>query len=641
MAFQLAPGQLGGSSHRVPAYLMRRRLLAFIAPSLRARLWLLIWAVVVPGTILAVWLILSTYRHERHTVERHLVESSRAYSSLVDAEVRERVATLRSLALSRTLAMEDFPSFGRLAARVIGSPGEWLFLLDGDGRELVNTASPGGAESARLEIDSGFAAALASGQPYISNLTVVNPGGQHGVFVAIEVQLGGGRPGILCLAMTSAALSHRLLENRLVHRGVITVIDREQVVVARSRMQERFVGRKATADLQAAVRQHGEGVMDSVTLDGHRSVLAFNLSPETGWGLVVAGHKAELLEPAVEMLLIALVATACVFVVVLGIAAWIGRGTQAVARWLAADAQTLARGQPVTARRTGIREADVVSGALADTARELAARQAALQQARDEALGASRAKDEFLAALSHELRTPLNPVLLLASDAAADPAYPPAVRELFATIEKNVLQEVRLIDDLLDVTRIIAGKLSLRQDVVAIDLVVREAVEIVRPWAQGKQLDVQVRLAADGVCVRGDSARLQQVLTNVLGNAIKFTAERGVVRIGTQVDPADGRVGIEIADSGIGMTAEEMARVFDRFVQGDHAHDGGHARYGGLGLGLSICRSLVEAHGGRIEASSPGLGRGATFRIGLPVMKAGGQSAARVAQPETKRVTQR
>jgi signal transduction histidine kinase len=248
-------------------------------------------------------------------------------------------------------------------------------------------------------------------------------------------------------------------------------------------------------------------------------------------------------------------------------------------------------------------------------------RQAALLQARDDALGASRAKDEFLAALSHELRTPLNPVLLLASDAAHDPEYPAAVRELFATIEKNVMQEVRLIDDLLDITRIVAGKISLRKELVCFDAAVREAVEVVGPSAVEKRLRVELALGAEGVMVLADSVRLQQVFTNLLGNAVKFTPEGGTLQVRTQVDRATRGVDLEIIDSGIGMTAQELLRVFERFAQGDHARSARHSRYGGLGLGLTISRSLVESHGGRIAAMSPGPGAGSTFRVWLPLSR--------------------
>lgn len=603
-----------------------RRPSAFVAPSLRTRFWILIAAFVVPAVALACWLIFETYRHERRAVERQLIETSRAVSALVDAELRARIATLRGLAMSRALRDGDFARFEGLARRADLRPEESIVLLDVDGRELASAAEPDRTEQPHVVITPEVARTLAMGRAYVSNLTPAGPGRAQGVFIAISVTLRGNRRGTLCAVITAGALSQSLLENRLMHRGVVTIIDRDWTVVARSRRHAASVGKKATPDVQAAARDRNESALDSVTLDGDRSVAAVQVSPETGWAVVVAGHKAELLEPAMRMRTVALVVTATVGVLVLGLAVWFGLATRAVVEGLVHDTQTLARGEPVAARRTGVREADTVSEALAKTSRELDARQTALLEARDAALSASRAKDEFLAALSHELRTPLNPVLLLASDAAIDPAHPAEVRELFTTIEKNVIQEVRLIDDLLDLTRIVAGKFSLRNDPVVFDAAVRESLEIVRPRVAEKRLRVQVALNADGVNLRGDAVRLQQVLTNVLGNAVKFTPDEGTLEVRTRMDWSTGGVQLEVTDSGIGMTAAEIARVFDRFAQGDHARKAGQSRYGGLGLGLTISRSLVEAHGGRIEATSPGPGLGSTFLIWLPVMKPEGPS---------------
>jgi PAS domain S-box-containing protein len=239
-----------------------------------------------------------------------------------------------------------------------------------------------------------------------------------------------------------------------------------------------------------------------------------------------------------------------------------------------------------------------------------------LARAHGEAVTASRAKDDFLAALSHELRTPLNPVLLLASEAAVDPELPPAVRAQFATIRNNVELEARLIDDLLDLTRITHGKMRLNLAVVDVHTLLNEAVTTVRADLDQKRIQLALEPGAPGRFVRGDAARLQQVFWNVLKNAAKFTPEGGSVRVATREEA--GNVVITITDSGIGLTAEERGRIFEAFTQGDHASGQSAHRFGGLGLGLAISRMLMESHGGRIEASSEGRGRGAVFTITLP-----------------------
>lgn len=244
-----------------------------------------------------------------------------------------------------------------------------------------------------------------------------------------------------------------------------------------------------------------------------------------------------------------------------------------------------------------------------------------LERARDEALAASRAKDDFLAALSHELRTPLNPVLLLASDAAENETLPTSIRADFATIRKNVELEARLIDDLLDLTRITRGKLRLEMRPHDLHTILRDALATVRGDLERKKIHPTIDLALGPTIVRGDAVRLQQIFWNVLKNAVKFTPDGGALTIATHVATESGECTVEITDTGIGMTPHELERVFDAFSQGDHAGATGSHRFGGVGLGLAISRMLVELHHGSIRASSGGRGCGAKFSISLPLVR--------------------
>lgn len=242
-----------------------------------------------------------------------------------------------------------------------------------------------------------------------------------------------------------------------------------------------------------------------------------------------------------------------------------------------------------------------------------------LEAARDEAVAASQAKDDFLAALSHELRTPLNPVLLLASAAAEDERFPPEVRTIFETIHKNVDLEARLIDDLLNITRISRGKLALERKAVDAHAVIKDAIANVSADVAQKHLSLRTRFSARQQVLDGDAVRLQQVFWNVLKNAVKFTSEGGEITIATSNPPGTEDLEITVTDTGIGMTKDELARVFDAFAQGEHAGGGGSHRFGGLGLGLAISRMLVQSHAGQIQADSPGPGLGSIFTIRLPL----------------------
>lgn len=261
-------------------------------------------------------------------------------------------------------------------------------------------------------------------------------------------------------------------------------------------------------------------------------------------------------------------------------------------------------------------------GALTDTTERRAAERE-LKRARDEALAASRAKDDFLAALSHELRTPLSPVLLLASDAAENPELSPEVRADFDTIRKNVELEARLIDDLLDLTRITRGKLVLELQPVDASTIVQDALATVRADLDAKRIQLVMEMGEAAPKVWGDPVRLQQVFWNVLKNAVKFTPDEGTITVRAEIESSQDMLVIRVTDTGIGMTAPELQRVFEAFSQGDHAGSGGSHRFGGLGLGLAISRKVIELHSGKISVVSEGRHRGCTFTIELPL--AGGR----------------
>ncbi|HWW82471.1 MAG TPA: response regulator, partial [Vicinamibacterales bacterium] len=239
----------------------------------------------------------------------------------------------------------------------------------------------------------------------------------------------------------------------------------------------------------------------------------------------------------------------------------------------------------------------------------------ALVRARQEAEAANRHKDEFLATLSHELRTPLNAVLGYTQMLRGGAIRPDRLSAVLETIERNAQLQEHLVRDVLDVSRIITGKLRL--DVGPVDLarVIQDALETVALAAAAKGVRLQPMLEHPGAPVAGDARRLQQVVWNLLSNAVKFTPRRGRVQI--RLQQVNSHVEISVSDTGEGIPAEFLPRLFQRFQQSDGTITRAH---NGLGLGLAISRHLVEAHGGRIEATSSGTGLGTTVRVQLPLM---------------------
>lgn len=254
--------------------------------------------------------------------------------------------------------------------------------------------------------------------------------------------------------------------------------------------------------------------------------------------------------------------------------------------------------------------------AVAGTTRFVTARkrvEAELRKAKEEAEAASAAKDRFLAVLSHELRTPLAPVLISLAALEEDDALPLQVREELRMIHRNVALEARLIDDLLDLSSITNGKLQLRASPQDIPEAVRQACEICRPQIEAKQLEVKLSFTRSASAVQADPARLQQMLWNLVKNAVKFTPAGGWIEIATE-RVSEQQVRIRITDSGIGIDGMFLSRIFDAFEQGEPRV----AHFGGLGLGLAITKALAELHGGEVSAHSDGPGHGACFMLTLP-----------------------
>lgn len=241
-----------------------------------------------------------------------------------------------------------------------------------------------------------------------------------------------------------------------------------------------------------------------------------------------------------------------------------------------------------------------------------------LEVAKETSEAAGRAKDKFLAVLSHELRTPLNPILLGVTYLLESGEAPESLRPTFEMIRRNVELEARLIDDLLDVTRILQDKLRLQLAETDAHVLIRRVVEICRGEIDEKKLVLVTHLSADRHHVRADGTRLQQVFWNLIKNAVKFTPPGGTLAVRTRDanDPAHPRLVVEFADSGLGIEADDLGRIFDPFQQGS----ADVRRLGGLGLGLAISRGIVEAHGGTLAAESLGPGRGATFRVELEAL---------------------
>ena len=235
------------------------------------------------------------------------------------------------------------------------------------------------------------------------------------------------------------------------------------------------------------------------------------------------------------------------------------------------------------------------------------------RHAREQAQRANLLKDEFLSVLSHELRTPFSAIQAWGHLLASGKTRPDEIRQAGEVIVRNATVQRRVIDDLLDVGRIVSGRLRIEMEIVDPAQIVQAALDTVRPTASARSIRVTAALEPTG-SIRADASRLQQVLWNLLSNAVKFTPEGGEVRL--SMEQTGERLRIRVSDNGRGIDPELLPRVFERFAQGDASPSRQH---GGLGLGLAIAKQLVELHGGSISAASEGLGQGAAFTVILPL----------------------
>jgi signal transduction histidine kinase/ActR/RegA family two-component response regulator len=313
------------------------------------------------------------------------------------------------------------------------------------------------------------------------------------------------------------------------------------------------------------------------------------------------------------------------------------------------DAVLQSREDAIIAREDAVAHREAAVGAREDTARVSAEIGTLAAQLRDtnehlvlanlqsqvlaeEAQRANRLKDEFVAMVSHELRTPLNTVLGWARILASTPLAEDRTQRAITAIERNAASLTLIIDDLLDVSRIVSGTLTVAKAAVDLVAITKDACDAVGPMAATKRIDL-VRPADDtpAAPLEADASRLQQAIGNLLANAVKFTPEGGCVTVA--VERVGEQIVVEVADTGRGIDTAFLPHVFERFRQADGATS---RLFGGLGLGLTIVRRIVELHAGTVQAASPGEGRGATFTIRLPTLGVGATAARSVGQVERR-----
>jgi signal transduction histidine kinase/ActR/RegA family two-component response regulator len=607
-----------------------------------SRLLVVVLAPMLFGTLA---LLVFQASQDRREAQTRMSTLAHTLAQVMDAEVESARAKLEVLAASGLVDRGDFRQLRDFAAEALRStPGSVVELVGPDGRVVFNTMVPWGDalpnlwsigdrneevewEGRKLPLGSGNLSRLAmeSGMPAHSDLYYGVQVNRPALSVAMPVFRDGKPRFAIILTYPPQTLQARI---RAAMQGSGTralVVDRRGLVVAATGATGETMGDKAFAVETAA---KPAGLFQVTSSEGTPLTGAFVTSRANGFSIRVAQPRISDILPSRATTL----AWTALLMVAIGTSLLLASiFSRRLARPLAELGEDVRAGrEPPPGREAGIEEIDLLAQALRDGAR--AERERAEESTRrriaesQEALlrQADRQKDEFLATLAHELRNPLAPIRNSAELIRLRKATDPVIDRARTVIERQTLHLTHLVDDLLDVSRVTLGRVQLRREPVNLVEVAASALDAVSGAAAESGVHVVRRFAATPAWVSGDVTRLAQCVANVLNNAIKFTPHGGQVEM--TLLRSNDRAVLSVRDSGVGISPDNLKRVFELFVQERHSGQGGNS---GLGIGLALTRRLLELHGGSIAASSEGPGCGSTFTITLPLAEVPGQERVR------------
>jgi signal transduction histidine kinase len=605
---------------------------------LRWHLVVLLLAAVIPLLVFTAIVARRHLQDQRQVLDRGMRDTTRALSLAVDGEVKASWAALETLAGSPFLDAGNLEAFHHLCARAMqGRESAWIILFDRSGQQLVNSARPFGAplpnpilEARPPSEDSRYPAlplggaervhrVFETGGPVVSDLFVALDSGRPTIAVSVPVVRDGVVLYALEMSIDPGVFTRLLLEQWPPVDVVETIVDGKGLIIARITGAPDAVGRPLTAGLGREMATADEGAGVGRTFEGMSVYHAFTRSKVTGWATSVAVPRAIVRGWMDRSVAVMAGGAAVVVLLGLGAALILGKRISAPISTLAAAAEAIARGDRVVLSASGVREvrelrdALVTAGKAAREARVEHERRLVAEARREEAQTANEAKDQFLAMLGHELRNPLGAIASAASLLNAPGAGPEMMARARGVIDRQIQHLCRLVDDLLDVSRVTSGKIVLdRKPLDLADLV----TSTVAMWRSAGRLDRhEVSVDVSPAWIDGDRTRIEQIVGNVLTNALKYTPAGGAVEVSVCRDRVEAV--FRVRDTGIGISRAMLPRIFDLFTQGETGLD--RAR-GGLGIGLTLVRRLIELQGGTVTAESEGDGRGSTFTVRLPAI---------------------
>lgn len=528
--------------------------------ALRRQLFLIAVAAILPLAILTAAGLYFLYTQQRDAGQARTLETARALASAIDSELKRTVAGLQVMAAGLEQDGLDFRAFDDLAARTLARQPQWrnVIIADPTGRQVAHSEFPRGTLIPANPEPASVRKVVETGQPAVGGLVR----GRHGFAFGVRVPLtrDGQVAYVLTAVLTPDPIRDIVMRQKASDDWAISVFDADGRRVARSKNHEKLLGTRGSDSLVALMQSGAEGVGVTTTVEGDEVFTAFARIPDSGWTVVMGLPPALITTPALRSTSVYAVAVLLSILAGLSVALFYARRFEA----------------------------------------------------REEQF---RAKDQFLALLGHELRNPIAAISNATHLLEMGERNPEVAHRARDIIKRQVAHLARLADDLLDAARAILGKIELKGEPVDLATAARNALASLAASGRGTRHEITHELAP--AWIRGDAVRMEQVITNLLINAVKYTAAGGHIAVATGVD-GDAAF-VRVSDDGAGMSAELAARAFDLFVQGPRDID---RSQGGLGIGLTLVRKLADLHGGTATVASAGEGRGSTFEVRIPAVEA-------------------
>lgn len=592
---------------------------------IRTHLALMAAAILLPVVVFSGVALQQLLDGEREAALHGLHETARASALMVDRELGSALAALELLATTPDLETGELKEFYKLAKPLSRGRPTWTLLLDENGQQLVNTLLPFGATLPNGGNRDIVRQVMATQKPLVSDLLVGAVSKKLSTALFFPVPTHGGKRYVLAQAFTAEFFNDAVSQHSTPPGWVVGIIGQDGRFIARNHRAQELVGQLAKAELTAAARAGDEGLLRHRTMEGMDVYAAFEHSDIAGWTIAVSAPAAVIAARAGRAVAIAALGLLLALALAAFMAALLGRRMARAIGGAAHAAAALGRGAIPKLARSNVLELDRLHAALTEASALLTRSQASRAQievererllqgehkARMVAEDEIVAKDQFLAMLGHELRNPLAAISGALALSERHGHGTTTAAEARAVIERQSGHLSHLVDDLLDVSRMVGGKIALRAQPVDLGAKARLCLKSLR--ATGRTEGHEVKLSTEPVWINGDPTRLEQTVNNLLVNAFKFTPAGGLVEL--TVDSDVGEAVLTVKDSGRGISPELLPHIFELFVQGSTALD---RSQGGLGIGLALVRQLVSLHGGTVLATSAGPGRGSTFVVRLP-----------------------